>query len=226
MGDADESYDFSHLSIFLKKLREGHDLVMGNRFLGGIAPGAMPFLHRYLGNPVLSAIGKLFFGCSSNDFHCGLRAFRRDAVRKLKLHTLGMEFASEMVVKATLFGFRVAEVPTTLKPDGRSHPPHLRTWRDGWRHLRFLLLYSPRWLFLYPGMLLMLGGIAGSVWLLPGPGPDRPCDFRRAYASVRGYGDFHWFWVRGLNFAMYTKILALPPKASCLRISGSHDYFK
>jgi glycosyltransferase involved in cell wall biosynthesis len=207
MGDADESYDFSHLSIFLKKLREGHDLVMGNRFLGGIAPGAMPFLHRYLGNPVLSAIGKLFFGCPSNDFHCGLRAFRRDAVRKLKLHTLGMEFASEMVVKATLFGFRVAEVPTTLKPDGRSHPPHLRTWRDGWRHLRFLLLYSPRWLFLYPGTLLMLGGIAGSVWLLPGPQRIGHVTFdvhTLLYAAMAILIGFQC-----INFAMYTKIFGI-----------------
>jgi glycosyltransferase involved in cell wall biosynthesis len=168
MGDADDSYDFSNLMPFVEKLREGYDLVMGNRFLGGIAPGAMPPLHRYLGNPVLTGIGRLFFRSPSGDFHCGLRGFRRDAVRALDLQTTGMEFASEMVVKATLMGHRIAEVPTTLSPDGRSRPPHLRSWRDGWRHLRFLLLYSPRWLFLYPGLLLMAIGLVGMLALLPG----------------------------------------------------------
>jgi glycosyltransferase involved in cell wall biosynthesis len=169
MGDADDSYDFSALEVFVTKLREGYDLVMGNRFQGGIRPGAMPPLHRFLGNPVLSWIGKLFFACPVGDFHCGLRGFRRDAIGKLELQTQGMEFASEMVVKATLFHLKIAEVPTVLSPDGRDRAPHLRTWRDGWRHLRFLLLYSPRWLFLYPGAALFLLGAAGCAWLLPGP---------------------------------------------------------
>lgn len=169
MGDADDSYDFSDLMPFVEKLREGYDLVMGNRFLGGIQPGAMPPLHRYLGNPVLTALGRLFFRSPCADFHCGLRGFRRDSVLALGLQTTGMEFASEMVVKATLLGQRIAEVPTTLSPDGRSRPPHLRSWRDGWRHLRFLLLYSPRWLFLYPGAGLMLLGLLAGLWLLPGP---------------------------------------------------------
>jgi len=169
MGDADDSYDFTALGGFIEKLREGYDLVMGNRFQGGIKPGAMPFLHQFLGNPVLSWIGRLLFECPVGDFHCGLRAFRKDAIGKLDLQTEGMEFASEMVVKATLFNLRMAEVPTVLSPDGRDRPPHLRTWRDGWRHLRFLLLYSPRWLFLYPGIALSLIGGAACVWLLPGP---------------------------------------------------------
>lgn len=140
MGDADDSYDFTNLTPFLKKLREGYDLVMGNRFKGGIKPGAMPRLHKYLGNPVLTWIGRLLFPSPCGDFHCGLRGFRRDAIAKLNLRTTGMEFASEMVVKASLYKLRITEVPTTLSPDGRSHPPHLRSWRDGWRHLRFLLL--------------------------------------------------------------------------------------
>jgi len=161
MGDADDSYDFSALQGFIAKLREGADLVMGNRFQGGVAAGAMPFLHRYLGNPVLSFIGRLFFRTSIGDFHCGLRGFSRAAIERLGLITPGMEFASEMVAKAALAGLRIEEVPTTLRPDGRGRPPHLRTWRDGWRHLRFLLLFCPRWLFLYPGIALMLAGIGG-----------------------------------------------------------------
>jgi len=167
MGDADDSYDFGDIPRFLKQLREGADFVMGNRFQGGIQPGAMPWLHRYLGNPILSALGRLFFRSPFSDFHCGLRAFTKAAYERLELRTTGMEFASEMVVKATLLKFAMAEVPTTLWPDGRKRAPHLRTWRDGWRHLRFLLLYSPRWLFLYPGMLLMLVGIVLECWLLP-----------------------------------------------------------
>lgn len=169
MGDADDTYDFSQLNEFLAKLREGYDLVMGNRFRGAILPGAMPALHRYLGNPVLTGLGRLFFKCPVGDFHCGLRAFRKDAIEELELRTLGMEFATEMVVKATTFGLRVAEIPTTLSPDRRDRAPHLRTWRDGWRHLRFLLLYSPRWLFLYPGIGLFALGIILSAALLPGP---------------------------------------------------------
>jgi glycosyltransferase involved in cell wall biosynthesis len=168
MGDADDSYDFSALGPFVAKLREGYQLVMGNRFKGGIEPGAMPPLHRYLGNPVLSAVGRLFFRSDCGDFHCGLRGFDRKAILGLHLQTTGMEFASEMVVKATLLGLRVTEVPTTLSPDGRSRAPHLRSWRDGWRHLRFLLLFSPRWLFLYPGALLMLAGLALGAAVLPG----------------------------------------------------------
>ena len=167
MGDADDSYDFSALLPFIEKLREGNDLVMGNRFRGGIAPGAMPALHRYLGNPVLSGLGRLFFRCPVGDFHCGLRGFSREAIWRMKLQTTGMEFASEMVVKATLLGLRIVEVPTTLSPDGRSRPPHLRSWRDGWRHLRFMLLFSPAWLFLYPGLLLMIVGLGVGGWLLP-----------------------------------------------------------
>jgi glycosyltransferase involved in cell wall biosynthesis len=151
MGDADDSYDFSSLESFVTQLREGADLVMGDRFAGGIAPGAMPALHRYLGNPLLSWLGRLFFGSKVHDFHCGLRGFRRDRIVSLNLLSSGMEFASEMIVKATLANLVIVEVATTLSPDGRTRPPHLRTWRDGWRHLRFLLLYSPRWLFLYPG---------------------------------------------------------------------------
>lgn len=168
MGDADDSYDFTKLSPFLRKLRDGYDLVMGNRFKGGIEPGAMPPLHKYLGNPVLTSIGKILFPSPCGDFHCGLRGFRANSIRSLDLRTTGMEFASEMVVKATLHKMRITEVPTTLSQDGRSRPPHLRSWRDGWRHLRFLLLYSPRWLFLYPGLALMLIGAIGMGWLLPG----------------------------------------------------------
>jgi glycosyltransferase involved in cell wall biosynthesis len=166
MGDADDSYDFTNLVPFLKKLREGDDLVMGNRFRGGIKPGAMPPLHKYFGNPLLTAIGRLFFRSSVGDFHCGLRGFNRQSILNLDLHATGMEFATEMVVKATLYKLRITEVPTTLSPDGRSRPPHLRTWRDGWRHLRFLLLYSPRWLFLMPGLLLiLLGGVGYAIAL-------------------------------------------------------------
>jgi glycosyltransferase involved in cell wall biosynthesis len=167
MADADDSYDFGHLPRFLESLDAGNELVMGNRFKGGIFPDAMPPLHRFLGNPVLSFIGRLFFHISAGDFHCGIRAFRKDSIQSLRLQTTGMEFASEMVVKAALMNLRIAEVPTTLKPDGRSRAPHLRTWRDGWRHLRFLLMYSPRWLFFYPGAMLALLGAAATGWLLP-----------------------------------------------------------
>jgi glycosyltransferase involved in cell wall biosynthesis len=167
MGDADASYDFGQIPRFLEKLRQGNEVVMGNRFQGGILPGAMPPLHRYLGNPVLTGIGRLFFHSPSGDFHCGLRALSREAFLRLDLRCAGMEFASEMVVRATLLKMSIVEVPTTLSPDGRTRAPHLRTWRDGWRHLRFLLLYSPRWLFLYPGVLSILLGLAGTLWLMP-----------------------------------------------------------
>lgn len=169
MGDADDSYDLSNLGPFVEALRGGADLVMGNRFAGGIEPGAMPALHRYLGNPVLTAVGRILFRSPVKDFHCGLRGFRREAILELDLRTTGMEFASEMVVKATLNKLNIVEVPTTLSPDGRSRAPHLRTWRDGWRHLRFLLLYSPRWLFLYPGIVLFLVGLVLGGVLLTGP---------------------------------------------------------
>ncbi|MBV9205356.1 MAG: glycosyltransferase family 2 protein [Actinobacteria bacterium] len=169
MGDADDSYDFTHLMPFVAELRKGADLVMGNRFEGGIAPGAMPPLHRYLGNPVLSFIGRLFFGSQIGDFHCGLRGFNRDSVLALNLQATGMEFASEMVVKATLAGQRITEVPTTLAKDGRSRPPHLHTWRDGWRHLRFLLLYSPRWLFFLPGLVVLVAGVVIGAIVAPHP---------------------------------------------------------
>lgn len=169
MGDSDDSYDFSRLDVFVEKLREGYDLVMGNRFLGGIAPGAMPWKNRYIGNPVLTSIGRLFFRCPSTDFHCGLRAFTKAAFLRMDLRTTGMEFASEMVIKATLFGMRIAEVPTTLSKDGRSRPPHLQPWRDGWRHLRFMLLFSPRWLFVVPGLAVSLLSLVVYVLLLNGP---------------------------------------------------------
>ena len=167
MGDSDDSYDFSRLEPFVARLREGYALVMGNRFKGGILPGAMPPLHRYLGNPVLTTIGRIFFRSPCGDFHCGLRGFAREAILDLDLQAPGMEFASEMVVKATIRRLRIAEVPTTLSPDGRSRPPHLRSWRDGWRHLRFLLLFSPRWLFLYPGAALFVVGLLMMAWLMP-----------------------------------------------------------
>jgi glycosyltransferase involved in cell wall biosynthesis len=167
MGDSDDSYDFGALGDFVERLRAGDQLVMGNRFMGEVKPGAMPPLHRYLGNPVLTAIGRLFFRSPCGDFHCGLRGFHRQAILGLDLQSPGMEFASEMVVKATLANLAISEVPITLYPDGRSRPPHLRTWRDGWRHLRFLLLYSPRWLFLYPGLALMALGALVGLLLLP-----------------------------------------------------------
>jgi glycosyltransferase involved in cell wall biosynthesis len=169
MGDADGSYDFSALGQFVEKLREGYHLVIGNRFAGGIEPGAMPFLHKYLGNPVLSFIGRRISGSPAGDIYCGLRGFDRDMVLALDLRSPGMEFAIEMVVKATLGGLRIVEVPTVLSPDRRDRRPHLRTWRDGWRSLRFLLLYGPAWLFLYPGLALVGLGLATMAWLLPGP---------------------------------------------------------
>jgi hypothetical protein len=169
IGDSDGSYDFAHLERFVEHLREGCDLVVGNRFQGGIAPHAMPILHRYLGNPVLSYLGRLFFAIPIGDFHCGLRGCRRYAMLELGLRSPGMEFASEMIVRAALAGLTIAEVPTTLAPDGRSRPPHLRTWRDGWRHLRFLLMLSPRWVFLYPGLALFVVGALVQGAILTGP---------------------------------------------------------
>jgi glycosyltransferase involved in cell wall biosynthesis len=206
MGDADDSYDFANLDHFVERLRAGDDLVMGNRFRGGIEPGAMPPLHKYLGNPVLSSIGRLFFRSPIRDFHCGLRGFNRQAILDLHLQTTGMEFASEMVVKASLGGRRISEVPTTLKKDGRSRPPHLRSWRDGWRHLRFLLIFSPRWLFLVPGTVAFLLGILGTFVLTFGPfsigdvGFDVASQVYLAAIAVVGY--------QAVLFAILSKIYA------------------
>jgi glycosyltransferase involved in cell wall biosynthesis len=169
MGDSDDSYDFSRLDFFVAKLKEGYDLVMGNRFLGGIAKGAMPWKNRYIGNPILTWIGRLLFKCPAKDFHCGLRGFTKDAFLRMDLRTTGMEFASEMVIKANLMNMKIAEVPTTLSPDGRSRPPHLRPFRDGWRHLRFMFLFSPRWLFAVPGATLFLVSAITFIALLLGP---------------------------------------------------------
>lgn len=169
MGDSDNSYDFSNLDVFVQKLDQGYDLVMGNRFLGGIAPGAMPWKNRYIGNPALTFIGRALFKCPAKDFHCGLRGFTKNAFLRMDLRTTGMEFASEMVIKANLFGMKIAEVPTTLSKDGRSRPPHLRPWRDGWRHLRFMLLFSPRWLFLIPGIIIFILSSVSYFLLLENP---------------------------------------------------------
>jgi glycosyltransferase involved in cell wall biosynthesis len=210
MGDADDSYDFSNLGPFVEKLRGGWDLVMGNRFQGGIKPGAMPPLHKYFGNPALTWIGQLFFSSPAGDFNCGLRGFRRESILKLDLQTTGMEFAGEMVVKASLYKLRVAEVPTVLSPDGRSRPPHLRTWRDGWRNLRFMLLYSPRWLFLYPGAALMILGLIIVVWLLPGTQKIGSISFDvhtllyGAIAIIIGF--------QAVTFAFFTKLFAISEK--------------
>lgn len=206
MGDADDSYNFSALDAFVEKLRAGYDLVMGNRFAGGIGPGAMPALHRYLGNPVLSTIGRVLFRSPIRDFHCGLRGFRRDAILDLNLITSGMEFASEMVVKATLARLAITEVPTTLVKDGRSRPPHLRSWRDGWRHLRFLLIFSPRWLYMIPGAAVGGVGLVGSILLSFGPiviggvGLSTVTQLYLAAATMVGY--------QALLFLILTKIFA------------------
>jgi hypothetical protein len=206
MGDADDSYDFSSLDRFVERLRAGDELVMGNRFRGGIEKGAMPPLHKYLGNPVLSTIGRILFRSDIKDFHCGLRGFRRESILGLGLITTGMEFASEVVVKSTLGGLRVSEVPTTLTKDGRSRPPHLRSWRDGWRHLRFLLLFSPRWLFLIPGTVAFLAGSVGTVALAVGPlalgnvGFNVATQLYLAALAVVGY--------QAVLFAILTKLYA------------------
>ncbi len=207
MGDADDSYNFADLDSLLKKLREGYDLVMGNRFKGGIRPGAMPPLHKYFGNPVLTGIGRLLFRSPCGDFHCGLRGFSKAAAGRMDLRTTGMEFASEMVVKATLHSMRITEVPVVLSPDGRSGASHMRRWREGWRHLRFLLLYSPRWLFLYPGALLMFIGCVVGAWLLPASRVVAGVTFDvhtllfAAAAIVIGF--------QAVVFAVFTKIFAV-----------------
>src|SRR5207247_5392649 len=207
MGDADGSYNFMAIDVFLARLREGYDLVMGNRFKGGVAEGAMPFLHRYLGNPVLSFLGRLFFSSEVGDFHSGLRGFRRSPILALDLRTTGMEFASEMVVKASVEGLRIAEMPVKLSPDKRDRPPHLRTWRDGWRHLRFLLLYSPRWLFLYPGLLLMLAGALVAGWLLPRPRSIDGVTFDVQTLLYAGAAIVIGF--QAVLFAIFTKVFAI-----------------
>jgi len=222
MGDADDSYDFTAIAPLIEKLREGYDLVVGNRFLGGIESGAMPWSHRWVGNPALTLISRVFFHTPVGDAHCGLRGFRKDAYERMTLRATGMEFASEMVIKASLKGMRIAEVPVKLRPDGRTRPPHLRTWRDGWRHLRFMLLFSPRWLFLYPGCVLFAAGMLMSVALLPGP-------LRFAGLNL----DIHTLLVAGflallgyqlVLFAIFTKIFAIragfhPPYPPLERLS-------
>jgi glycosyltransferase involved in cell wall biosynthesis len=226
MADSDDSYDFSHIPRFIEQLRKGSDLVMGNRFLGGIRNGAMPPLHRYLGNPVLTAMGRLFFHSPSHDFHCGIRAFRKDSYERMDIRSTGMEFASEMVVKASLLRMKVSEVPTTLSPDGRSHPPHLRTWQDGWRHLRFLLMYSPRWLFLYPGIASFLAGLMTCVWLLRGPQRVGSVVFD-FHTLAYGFGAI-LVGFQLMAFAVFTKVFAiteglLPEDA---RLNRMFEYIK
>jgi glycosyltransferase involved in cell wall biosynthesis len=223
MGDSDDSYDFSNLSPFLEKLREGYDLVMGNRFKGGIQSGAMPWKNRYIGNPLLTGIGRLLFSCPAGDFHCGLRGFSKAAFIKMELHTTGMEYASEMVIKANLLGMKITEVPTTLSRDGRSRSPHLRPWRDGWRHLRFMLLFSPRWLLVYPGLVISILGLMLFTTLLSG--------------SIRigsVYFDIHTLVFAGmmtlvgymfLLFGLLTRLIGinqglLPPKNMLERLRG------
>ena len=199
MGDADDSYDFSRLDGFIERLREGYDLVMGNRFRGGIMPGAMPWMHRYIGNPILSGILNLFFHSGVGDAHCGLRGFRKESYERLGLSTSGMEFASEMVVRACLQKQKISEVPVVLHPDGRDRPPHLRSFRDGWRHLRFLLLLCPLWLYLIPASLLLGGGLGIMAWLTAGPREvggvvfDVHTMLLGALAVILGYQTI-WLW--------------------------------
>jgi glycosyltransferase involved in cell wall biosynthesis len=207
MGDADDSYDFTAVGPLIEKLREGYDLVMGNRFAGRIEPGAMVWSHRWVGNPALTFISRIFFHTPVGDMHCGLRGFRKDAFDQLRLRATGMEFASEMVIKASLRRMKIAEVPVTLSPDGRSRPPHLRTWRDGWRHLRFMLLFSPRWLFLYPGLALFVAGAAAGAVLETGPKHIGAVNFDihtlllAAFACLIGY--------QLIVFAVFTKVFAM-----------------
>ncbi len=222
IGDADDSYDFSLLLPFLEKLRQGYDLVMGNRFLGGIEPGAMPFLHQYLGNPVLSGIGNLFFRSPIHDFHCGLRGINAETAKRLDLHATGMEFATEMVLKAIMKNVRITEVPTILHVDGRGKRSHLRTWRDGWRHLRLMLLYAPRWLFFYPGLLCVLAGIAVDVLLIPG---------QRGVFDVHTLLYANCFLVLGVNaltYALFARVFAMeaglmPVTPLLKRVYGRHS---
>jgi glycosyltransferase involved in cell wall biosynthesis len=214
MADADDSYALDDIGAFLEALRAGNELVMGNRFKGGIEKGAMPFLHRRLGNPVLSRIGRLFFRIPVGDFHCGMRAFRRDSILRLGLRTSGMEFASEMVVRASLAHLKMAEVPTTLRPDGRSRAPHLKTWRDGWRHMRFLLAFSPRWLLFYPSMAMQVLGFLGLVWLTFGPHMVGSVGF--GIQSMLGFATMFIIGLQGVGLAVIARTYAahlglLPP---------------
>jgi glycosyltransferase involved in cell wall biosynthesis len=210
MGDADDSYDFAQADRFVKKFQEGFELVMGCRLpIGGgnILPGAMPWKNRWLGNPVLSFIGRLFFKCPAHDFHCGLRGFTKEAFEKLDLQTTGMEFASEMVIKATLKKLKITEVPVTLHKDGRSRPPHLKPWRDGWRHLRFMLLFSPRWLFLFPGIFLSLLGVAFAARLSAGNFQIGHVEFNVGTLIVACMTVIVGFQL--IAFAFFTKVFAI-----------------
>jgi len=210
MADADDSYDFAHIASFIEKLKQGCDLVVGCRLPAGggtIMPGAMPWLHRWLGNPVLSGIGRLFFASPVRDFHCGMRAFSRDAFKQMELQTTGMEFASEMVIQSTLKKLRISEVPITLHPDGRSHPPHLKTWRDGWRHLRFMLLFTPRWLFLYPGIALALFGLVTLLLLARGPVHWHGATLDTG--SLATAGTLILIGNQLMTFAFFTKVFAM-----------------
>ena len=226
MGDADDSYDFTAIAPLIEKLRDGYDLVMGNRFSGEIRDGAMTWSHRWVGNPLLTRLSRLFFHTPVGDMHCGLRAFRKDAIDSLRLRATGMEFASEMVIKASMRGMKIAEVPVTLSPDGRSRPPHLRTWRDGWRHLRFMLLYSPRWLFLYPGLALFVGGLAVTAILETGPKHIGSVNFDIHTLLLAGFACLIGFQL--IVFAVFTKVFAMergfhPPSASYYAM---FDYIK
>jgi hypothetical protein len=207
MGDADDSYDFRAIGPLIDRLRDGCDLVIGNRFAGGIEPGAMVWSHRWVGNPVLTFISRVFFRTPVGDMHCGLRGFRKDSYEKLRLRATGMEFASEMVIKASLRHMKIAEVPVTLSPDGRSRPPHLRTWRDGWRHLRFMLLFSPRWLFLYPGIALLALGLITGVALETGPKTIGPFGFDIHTLLLAGFCCLIGYQL--IVFAVFTKVFAM-----------------
>lgn len=219
MGDADDSYAFDDIMPFVKKLRQGYELVMGNRFKGGIEKGAMPPLHRYLGNPVLSGLGRIIYRSKIGDFHCGMRGYNVKKMRELDLRTTGMEYASEMVVKAELNNLKIAEVPTTLKKDGRSRPPHLKSWSDGWRHLKFLLMYSPKWLFLIPGVLMTVIGLIGTILL-----SFTPVSIGEVTFDIQTLFYFAALFVVGIQvlfFALYTKIYAM--KNSMLPVKTKFD---
>jgi glycosyltransferase involved in cell wall biosynthesis len=232
MGDSDMSYDFTQMPRFLEKLRQGHELVMGCRMERGggtILPGAMPFLHRWLGNPVLSSLGRVLFRTPIIDFHCGIRGFDRERVLALGLCTPGMEFASEMVVKASLARFKIAQVPVTLRPDGRNRPPHLRTWRDGWRHLRFMLLHAPRWLFLYPGLAIMLLATAAFAVLLAGPVNFRGMKFDTNTLLVCSVGIMAGFQITlmGIFSELFSRSMGLlPPNKLVDRILKAEPFNK
>lgn len=210
MGDADGSYDFGELPNFLDELRKGNDLVMGCRLPKGggtIEQGAMPWKHRWIGNPALSGIGKLFFNTPIDDFHCGLRAFKREAILDLNLESPGMEFASEMVVRSIMADLKVGQVPITLRPDGRSRKPHLRSWRDGWRHLRFMLLFSPKWLFLIPGLFLATCGTTGFFLLIDGPITVGNMTFDTNSLLVCAAAILVGF--QAISFSIFTKVFAI-----------------